>query len=280
MGLGECPSSVGRVGQAKGTKSQSTSSGKSVQTEEPEFQVADSDMPQNQEGNMGNDDEEPMKKVASKPTVDKPSKTFDELMNTPINFSVYIMNDLNINNLTQETLLGLTFKLLKGTRTNFTKLEYEFEEFYKALSEKHDWNNPEGGAYPFDLTKPLLLVTNVNRQITKTAQYDLPGIEDMVPNIWSRVKVAYNNHAKWGISHWREQRKTFYVYARGLESSHDVYSTKHILVVTQAEVMRKHRYVYLREIEVQRADKDLYTFKEVDFPRLRINDIKDMLILC
>ncbi|GKA39533.1 hypothetical protein Tco_0732084 [Tanacetum coccineum] len=98
-------------------------------------------------------------------TADKPSKTFDELMSTPIDFSVYIMNDLNINNLTQETLLGPAFKLLKGIRTKFTELEYEFEECYKAISEKLDWNKPEGGDYPFDLTKPLPLVTNVNRQI-------------------------------------------------------------------------------------------------------------------
>ncbi|GJV18879.1 hypothetical protein Tco_1367899 [Tanacetum coccineum] len=43
--------------------------------------------------------------------------------------------------------------------------------------------------------------------------------------------------------------------------------------------MRKHGYGYLKEIEVRRADNDLYTFKEGDFPRLRINDIKDMLLL-
>ncbi|GJR85906.1 hypothetical protein Tco_0209917 [Tanacetum coccineum] len=55
-----------KSGSSKGTKSQSTSFGKSVQTEEPEFEVAYSDMPQNQEGNLGNDDEEPMKEVASK----------------------------------------------------------------------------------------------------------------------------------------------------------------------------------------------------------------------
>ncbi|GKF05863.1 hypothetical protein Tco_0036531 [Tanacetum coccineum] len=40
---------------------------------------------------------------------------------------------------------------------------------------------------------------------TKAAQYDLPGIEDMVPNIWVPVKVAYDKHALWGISHWRKQ---------------------------------------------------------------------------
>ncbi|GJT15605.1 hypothetical protein Tco_0874311 [Tanacetum coccineum] len=96
---------------------------------------------------------------------------------------------------------------------------------------------------------------------TKATHYDLQGTEDMVPNIWSPVKVAFDKYALWGISHWRQQRKTFYGYARGLESSHDVYSTKCILVVTWVEVMQKHGYGYLREIEVRRADNDLYIFK-------------------
>ncbi|GKB75794.1 hypothetical protein Tco_0942689 [Tanacetum coccineum] len=69
------------------------------------------------------------------------------------------------------------------------------------------------------------------------------------------------------------------MYARGLESSHNVYSTKRILAVTLVEVMRKHGYGYLREIKVRRADNELYTFKEGDFPRLHINDIEDMLLL-
>ncbi|GJY95201.1 hypothetical protein Tco_0511562 [Tanacetum coccineum] len=51
---------------SKGTKSQPKSSRKSVQLEEPEFEVADSDMPQDQEENPGNDDEEPKEKVAPK----------------------------------------------------------------------------------------------------------------------------------------------------------------------------------------------------------------------
>nr|GFA92533.1 hypothetical protein [Tanacetum cinerariifolium] len=34
--------------------------------EELEFEVVDSDMPHNQEENLGNDDEEPKEKVASK----------------------------------------------------------------------------------------------------------------------------------------------------------------------------------------------------------------------
>ncbi|GKB95641.1 hypothetical protein Tco_0981778 [Tanacetum coccineum] len=163
-------------------------------------------------------------------SAEKESMTFDELMSTPIDFSAFIMNGLKIKNLTQEILLEPTFRLLKGTRSNYAELEYDFEECYKALLEKHDWENPEGGDYPFDLTKPLPLVMSRNCQKvpvdyffnndlkyvqggistmtyttsltkTKAAQYDLPGIEDMIPNIWSPDKLAYDKHALWGISH-------------------------------------------------------------------------------
>nr|GEV14471.1 Gag-Pol polyprotein [Tanacetum cinerariifolium] len=180
-------------------------------------------------GDPSNNDEKPKEKIASKcdwftkPTqpqkpTDPDWNTFDELMSTPIDFFAYIMNGLKINNLTQETLLGPAFRLLKGTRSNYAELEYDFEECYKAFLEKLDWENPEGGEYPFDLTKPLPLVMSRNRQKvpvdyffnndlkyrqggvstmtymtsttkTKVAQYDLLGIEDMVPNIWVPIKV-------------------------------------------------------------------------------------------
>ncbi|GJW84183.1 retrovirus-related pol polyprotein from transposon TNT 1-94 [Tanacetum coccineum] len=236
-----------------------------------------SDMPQDQEGNPSDNDDEPRKEDASrrdwfkKPTppqeptdpdwhegktpqkrpthkwlmtlatstsIDKSLKDFDELMSTPIDFFGYILNGLKIKNLTQEIL-------------NF--------------QEKLDWENPEGGDYPFDLSKPLPLITHGKRQRvpfeyfinndlkylqggvstmtytasttkTKATQYDLSGIEDMVPNIWSPVKVAYDKYALWGILHWREQRKSFYAYARGRQSIGDIYSTKHILAVTHVKI--------------------------------------------
>ncbi|GJY37149.1 hypothetical protein Tco_0422527 [Tanacetum coccineum] len=186
---------------------------------------------------------------------------------TPIDFSSYILNGLKIEILTLEILLGPAFRLLKGTRSNYVELEYDFEECYKALLEKLDWENPEGGDYPFDLSKPLPLITRGRR------------IEDMVLNIWSPVKVGYDLHALWGISHWREQHKTFYAYARGKQSKGDVYSTKCIMAVAHVKVMRKHGYGYLEEIIVRRADNALYKFKEGDFLRLRINDIEDTLLL-
>nr|GEU55698.1 hypothetical protein [Tanacetum cinerariifolium] len=179
-------------GSSKGTKSQSKSFRKSVQSEEPEFEVADSDIPQDQEVNLGKDDEEPKGTVASKST---------------------------------------SFRLLKGTCTNYAELEYDFEECYKALSERLDWNNLEGSDYPFDLTKPRPLFMNeiIKWYRLNNSSTTISSIKDMVRNIWSPVKVTYDKHALW---------------------------------VTQVEVMQKHRYGYLREIEVRRANNDLYTFKE------------------
>ncbi|GKC17390.1 hypothetical protein Tco_1014172 [Tanacetum coccineum] len=91
-------------------------------------------------------------------STNKSLKDFDELMSTPIDFSGYILNGLKIKNLTQEIMLGPAFRLLKGTRSNYVELEYDFEECYKAFSEKLDWENPKGSDYPFDLSKPLPLI--------------------------------------------------------------------------------------------------------------------------
>ncbi|GKD11559.1 hypothetical protein Tco_1195966, partial [Tanacetum coccineum] len=247
-------------GSSKGTKTQPKSSGKSIQSEEPVFEVVDSDL---------------IKKgiwVIMK---------MSQGMRLPLDMTGsrnlhYLKNPL--------TLTGILEKLLKKDQLKI------------------------GDDYPFNLSKPLPLITLGNRQRvpfelfinndlkylqggiltmtyttsttkTKAAKYDLPGIEDMVPNIWSPVKVAYDRYALWGISHWRQQRKSFYAYSRGMQSRGDVYSTKRILAVTHVKVMRKHRYGYLKEIVVRRFDNALYRFKEGDFPRLHINDIEDMLLL-
>ncbi|GKD09284.1 hypothetical protein Tco_1188969 [Tanacetum coccineum] len=43
--------------------------------------------------------------------------------------------------------------------------------------------------------------------------------------------------------------------------------------------MKMYDYGHLEEIEVRRDDQKLYTFKEGDFKRLRLQDIEDMLLL-
>ncbi|GKC15051.1 hypothetical protein Tco_1011833 [Tanacetum coccineum] len=110
---------------SKGTKSQPKSSEKSVQSEEPLFETT-------QEGPTQNW----LMTLAASTSTDKSLKDFNELMSTPIDFSGYILNGLKVKNLTQEILLGKSFRLLKGTRSNYAELEYDFEECYKALSKK------------------------------------------------------------------------------------------------------------------------------------------------
>ncbi|GJV26722.1 hypothetical protein Tco_1383170 [Tanacetum coccineum] len=108
---------------------------------------------------------------------------------------------------------GLAFNLLKGTFKSFVELEYHFEECYKAVTDQLDWNNPKCHEYPFDLSKPLLLIEAQGHQVvpadylfnndleylkvrsssrkyttsttkTKAARYDnIEGIEDMVPEL-------------------------------------------------------------------------------------------------
>ncbi|GJR19657.1 hypothetical protein Tco_0968184 [Tanacetum coccineum] len=205
--------------------------------------------------------------LATSTSTDKSLNDFDELINTPINIFRYILNGLKIENLTQEVLLRPAFRLLKGTRSNYAELEYEFEECYKALSEKLDWEYPKDGGI-----STMTYTTSTTN--TKAVKYDLPGIEDMVPNIWSLVKVAYDKYALWGILHWREQHKSFYAFARGMQSRGDVYLTKRFLAVTHVSVMRKHGYGYLEEIVVRRADNALYRFKEVESYQNKINVTK------
>ncbi|GJZ97419.1 hypothetical protein Tco_0669872, partial [Tanacetum coccineum] len=238
-------------------------------------------------------------------------ESFDELTDTTFDFSVFVMNRLNVTTLTPELLAGPTFELMKGTCKSLTELEYFCEEVYKATTEKLDWINPEGRQYPHDLRKPLPLVPNsqgrhvipfhhfINNDLeylrggessrkystsvtkTKAADYGhIKWIEDLVPNsMWSQVIVNYDKFALWGISHWGKKRRQFYAFATTRESARDVYSKRRIIAVTKVEIVEWQNYKHLDWITIRRDDDILYKFKEGDFHRLRIQDIEDMLLL-
>ncbi|GJY98792.1 hypothetical protein Tco_0516222 [Tanacetum coccineum] len=234
--------------------------------------------------------------------------TFNDLMATPIDFSKYVLNRLKIDNLTQDLLLGPAYNLLKGTCTSSIELEYNFQECFNALTDKLDWNNPEGDRYPFDLSKPLPLqghpchltvaadyffnndleylktsdlektyTTSITK--TKAARYEIVGIEDMTPTLWSTIKHAYDKDVEKGIKHWGERRKLWYRSQINKFSKHNVYSTQKILGVKSVSVKKLHGYGHLEEIVVKRADRQLYKFKEGDFVDLHLNNIEDMLLL-
>nr|GFA13539.1 hypothetical protein [Tanacetum cinerariifolium] len=87
---------------------------------------------------------------------------------------------------------------------------------------------------------------------TKAANYrHIKWIEDLVPNtMWSQVK-----------------------------SARDVYSRNRIIAIKKLAIVEWHNYKHLEWISVCRDDDKLYTFKNEDYNRLHLQDIKDMLLL-
>nr|GFA35004.1 hypothetical protein [Tanacetum cinerariifolium] len=116
--------------------------------------------------------------------------SFNELMDTPLDFSNFLMNRLRVDTLTPELLAGPTYELIKGSCKSLIELEYHLEEVYKATTDQLDWVNPK-----------------------------------------------------------------------------------------ELKIMEWHSYKHLDWIIVRRDNDKLYKFKEGDFKRLRLQDIKDMLLL-
>ncbi|GKB88868.1 hypothetical protein Tco_0961140 [Tanacetum coccineum] len=183
------PKAKGITGLAhlKAPRSQPKYSGKFCSSEEPEFETPQQGQTQSW-----------LMTLAS--SADKPSKTFDELMSTPIDFSAYI------------------------------------PKITLALSEKLNWENPKGSDYPFDLTNPLPLVMSGNCQKVPVDYFfnnDLKHLKDLVPFIMGSVKVCFDKNAFWGISNWREQvevmRKHGYGYLKEIivrKADNDLYRFK------------------------------------------------------
>ncbi|GJX59087.1 hypothetical protein Tco_0290477 [Tanacetum coccineum] len=87
-------------------------------------------------------------------------ESFNELMDTPLDFLAFVLNLLKVDTLTPELLAGPTFELMKGLCKSLVELEYFLEEVCKATTDQLDWDNPKGQQYPHDLRKPLPLIPN------------------------------------------------------------------------------------------------------------------------
>nr|GEZ59108.1 hypothetical protein [Tanacetum cinerariifolium] len=235
------------------TKIAAKSTGKSAQVEEGVFEARENQVPQNLGEDMGNTDEPPVVNAGPKDWFKKPKRP--------------------------------------------ATLDLAWNKY---------WNNPEGDRYTFDLSKPLPLVQSRNRQIflvdyffnidlaymqggstdrtyitsltkTKAVKYDLQGIKDVVPNLWSPVKVAYNRHALLGTSHWRSKRQTFYGYASNRVSKHDVYFTKRILANILFNLKGKdivHLAAALRTNLEQTAETNLVQAAGIDLEQTAGTDLE------
>nr|GFB68995.1 hypothetical protein [Tanacetum cinerariifolium] len=164
--------------------------------------------------------------------------SFNELLDTPLDFSNFIMSRLRVDTLTPELLARPTFELMKGSCTSLIELEYHLKEVYKATTNQLDWVNPEGQQYPHNLLQPLSLIPDnrgchvipfahfINNDLdylhggassrkyttsvtkTKAADYgNIKWIEDLVPrSMWIQEPINYDKHALWGVSHWGRKR--------------------------------------------------------------------------
>nr|GEY87717.1 hypothetical protein [Tanacetum cinerariifolium] len=237
--------------------------------------------------------------------------SFNELLDTPLDFSNFIMNRLRVDTLTPELLAGPTYDLIKGSCNSLTELEYHLEEVYKETTDQLDWVNPKGQQYPHNLLQPLPLIPDnrgrrvipflhfINNDLeyllggassrkyttsvtkTKAADYEhIKWIEDLVPRtMWIHKPINYDKHALWEVSHWGRKRQQFYGFAVNRESALDVYSKRRIIDVTDLKIVEWHNYRNLDWISVRRDDDKIYNFKEGDFKRLRLQEIEDTLLL-
>nr|GEV73997.1 retrovirus-related Pol polyprotein from transposon TNT 1-94 [Tanacetum cinerariifolium] len=116
-------------------------------TKEPVHTTKDLEEPAHHEFKTGVT-EEPIEEASQHPNcnlarIDDSRNLFNELTDTPLDFSAFMMNWLNVDTLTLELLACPTFELMKGSYKSLVYLEYPFEEVYKATTDQLDWNNPE-----------------------------------------------------------------------------------------------------------------------------------------
>ncbi|GKD00370.1 hypothetical protein Tco_1170644, partial [Tanacetum coccineum] len=92
---------------------------------------------------------------------------------------------------------------------------------------------------------------------TKAARYEIKGIEDMVPILWTTIKHVYDKDALMGIKHWGKRHKLWYRSQVNKFSKKNVYSTKAILGVKTVSMKKLHGYGHLEEIVLFHLDRNV-----------------------
>nr|GEV31634.1 hypothetical protein [Tanacetum cinerariifolium] len=202
--------------------------------------------------------------------------SFNKLMDTPVDISVFMMNRLNVDTLTPELLVGLTYELMKGSCKS---LFYEFvvnrESAQEVCSKCRiiavlelqivEWHNYKHLDW--------IIVRRDDDKLYKFKEGDLKRlcIQDIKDMLLLLVQGKLTNLTV-------EERFAFNISLR-MESAQDVYSKRRIIAVLELQIVEWHNYKHLDWIIVRRDDDKLYKFKEGDLKRLCIQDIKDMLLL-
>nr|GEW31421.1 hypothetical protein [Tanacetum cinerariifolium] len=172
---------------------------------------------------------------------------FNELLDTPLDFSNFIMNRLRVDTLTPGLLAGPTYELMKGSCTSLIELEYHLEEVYKATTDQLYWVNPKGQQYPHNLLQPLPLIPdNRGHRVIPFAHFINNDLEYLRGGAFSRkytTSVTKTKATDYGNIKWIED--LFYGFAVNRESALDVYSKRRIIAVTDHKIVEWHSYKHL-----------------------------------
>nr|GEV27643.1 hypothetical protein [Tanacetum cinerariifolium] len=134
--------------------------------------------------------------------------SFNELMDTLVDFSNSPINRLKVDTLTSELLAGPTYELMKGSCKSLVEIEFYLEEVYKATTHQLDWVNPESAS---------------SRKYTTSV---------------TKTKAADYGHIKW-------IKDLFYRFTVNRESARNVYSKCRIIAVTELKIVEWHNYKHL-----------------------------------
>nr|GEW59477.1 hypothetical protein [Tanacetum cinerariifolium] len=128
-----------------------------------------------------------------------------------------------------------------------------------------------------------IIKEQVKEEVKAQVSKILPKIKKTVNEQLKAVVRTHSSNASKtsyvGVSHWGQKRQQFYGFVGNREYARDVYSKSRIIAITELQIVEWYNYKHLDWITIHRDDEKLYKFKEGDYNMLRIQDIKDMLLL-
>nr|GEW86582.1 retrovirus-related Pol polyprotein from transposon TNT 1-94 [Tanacetum cinerariifolium] len=237
------------------SKSRQTSTSESAIAEEPMHTTYEMEKPSHLEFETGADDQ-PIAEPSQNPKCIQPwiselgkqtdsRSSFNELMDTHVDFLAFLMNRLKVDTLTPELLAGPTYELMKGSCKSHHVIPFD-----------HFINNDL--EYLREGASSRKNTTSVTK--TKAADYGhIKWIEDLVPRtMWIQEPVGYDKHALWGISYWGRKRQQLYdcrvaqLQAFGLD--HGKLTN---LTVEECFAFNVSLRMFIRSIVIQRCVEDL-----------------------
>nr|GEU71242.1 hypothetical protein [Tanacetum cinerariifolium] len=145
--------------------------------------------------------------------------SFNELMDTPVDFFAFLMNRIKVDTLTSELLAGPTYELMKG----------------------------HAKQYPYNLLKPLPLIPNSqSRRVIPFDHFINNDLEYLRRGASSRkytTSVTKTKAADYGHIKWIED--LLYSFAVNQEFARDVYSKCRIIAVIELKIVEWHNYKHL-----------------------------------